>query len=254
MGKIIAITNQKGGVGKTTTTVNLAYNLATDFKLKVLLIDLDPQGNATSGLGVARESVKNIGDVLTGRAKLKDSISASLSENLFIASTDRRLADSEVMLAQVEDRLAKLKQALASVSSDYDLVIIDCPPSLGILTVNALNAANYVLMPVQAEYYALEGLSQLLETMQKVKKSLNPDLEILGVLMTMVDKRNSLSDAVSSEVAKHFPKSMFKIQIPRNVRLAEAPSHGKPISIYDKWSRGSRAYKKLAKEVHERLF
>ena len=253
MGKIIAVTNQKGGVGKTTTTVNLAYNLATDFKLKVLLIDLDPQGNATSGLGVARESVKNIGDVLTENAKLKDSISASLSENLFIASTDRRLADSEVMLAQVDDRLAKLKQALGSVSSDYDVIIIDCPPSLGILTVNALNAADYVLMPVQAEYYALEGLSQLLETMQKVKKSLNPDLEILGVLMTMVDKRNSLSEAVCAEVEKHFPKSMFEVRIPRNVKLAEAPSHGKPVAVYDKWSKGSRSYKKLAKEVYERI-
>ena len=253
MGKIIAVTNQKGGVGKTTTTVNLAYNLATDFKLKVLLIDLDPQGNATSGLGVARESVKNIGDVLTGNAKLKDSISASLSENLFIASTDRRLADSEVMLAQVDDRLAKLKQALGSVSGDYDAIIIDCPPSLGILTVNALNAADYVLMPVQAEYYALEGLSQLLETMQKVKKSLNPDLEILGVLMTMVDKRNSLSEAVCAEVEKHFPKSMFEVRIPRNVKLAEAPSHGKPVAVYDKWSKGSRSYKKLAKEVYERI-
>jgi chromosome partitioning protein len=254
MAKIVAVTNQKGGVGKTTTTVNLAYNLASEFKLRVLLVDLDPQGNATSGLGIAKESVKNIGDVLTGAAKLKDAISPTMNANLFLASTDRRLADSEVILAQAQDRLTKLKGALSSVNNDYDVILIDCPPSLGILTVNALDAATHVILPVQAEYYALEGLSQLLETMQKVKKSLNPNLEILGVLMTMVDKRNSLSDAVSAEVVKHFPKSMFKIQIPRNVRLAEAPSHGKPISIYDKWSKGARAYKKLAKEVYDRLF
>jgi chromosome partitioning protein len=254
MAKIVAVTNQKGGVGKTTTTVNLAYNLAKDQNLRVLLVDLDPQGNATSGLGIARESVKNIGDVLTGSVKLDEAISPTINPKLFIASTDRRLADSEVVLAQDQDRLNKLKEALSLVNNNYDVVLIDCPPSLGILTVNALNAATHVLMPVQAEYYALEGLSQLLETMQKVKKSLNPNLEILGVLMTMVDKRNSLSDAVSAEVAKHFPKSMFSVQIPRNVRLAEAPSHGKPISIYDKWSKGSRAYKKLSKEVYERLF
>lgn len=253
MGKIIAVTNQKGGVGKTTTTVNLAYNLATDFKLRVLLIDLDPQGNATSGLGLAKESIKNIGDVLTGSTKLKDAISATLSERLFIASTDRRLADSEVLLARNEDRLSKLKDALSSVINDYDIILIDCPPSLGILTVNALSASDYVLMPVQAEYYALEGLSQLLETMQKVKKSLNPDLEILGVLMTMVDRRNSLSEAVCGEVHKHFPKSIFEVKIPRNVKLAEAPSHGKPVSVYDKWSKGARSYKKLAKEVYERI-
>lgn len=253
MAKVIAVTNQKGGVGKTTTTVNLAYNLAEEHKLRVLLIDLDPQGNATSGLGIPKESVKNIGDVLTSQVKLNDAISPTVNERLFIASTDRRLADSEVGLAVDENRLNKLKQAISSVSSDYDVILIDCPPSLGILTVNALNASSHVLMPVQAEYYALEGLSQLLETMQRVRKSLNPNLEILGVLMTMIDKRNSLSDAVSGEVAKHFPKSMFKVQIPRNVRLAEAPSHGKPISIYDKWSKGSRAYKKLAKEVYERI-
>jgi chromosome partitioning protein len=187
------------------------------------------------------------------QSELKDAISATLTDKLFIASTDRRLADSEVLLARDENRLAKLKKSINLVANDYDVVLIDCPPSLGILTVNALNAANYVLMPVQAEYYALEGLSQLLETMQKVKKSLNPELEIIGVLMTMVDRRNSLSEAVCREVQKHFPKSMFDVKIPRNVRLAEAPSHGKPIAVYDKWSKGSRSYKKLAKEVYERI-
>ena len=251
--KIISIITEKGGVGKTTTTVNLAYNLATDFKLKVLLVDLDPQGNASSGVGIPKEATKNIGDVLTGSVKLNDVISPTMSGNLFIASTDRRLADSEVALAQDADRLNKLKATLSAASNDYEVIMIDCPPSLGILTVNALNAADYVLMPVQAEYYALEGLSQLLDTMQKVKKSLNTNLEILGVLMTMVDKRNSLSEAVCAEVEKHFPKSMFEVRIPRNVKLAEAPSHGKPVAVYDKWSKGSRSYKKLAKEVYERI-
>lgn len=248
---IIAVLNQKGGVGKTTTTINLAAYLGKQ-KRTVLVVDADPQGNATSGLGIEKsELVTTLCDVLVSHAKLTQVVRETNVENVFLAPTDARLASAELELADDKSREAKLKEALENLG--YDYVLIDCPPALGLLTINALTAADLVLIPVQSEYYALEGLSQLLQVMQQVKGSYNPDLELLGVVMTMFDKRTSLAEQVYGEVEKHFGDKLFKTIIPRNVRLAEAPSHGTPISEYDKWSKGARAYKNLAKEVDRRV-
>lgn len=251
MGKIIAVLNQKGGVGKTTTAINVASYIAKS-KRQVLLVDLDPQGNATSGLGVDKQKVKASSyDVLLGRAKLKDAILSSKNAGLQLLPTNANLAGAEVELVGAKDRENKLKVALADVGDK--IVLIDCPPSLGLLTINSLVAADAVLIPVQAEYYALEGLGQLMSVIQRVRETLNPKLEILGVVVTMFDARTSLSDQVNKELHKYFGPKVFKTVIPRNVRLAEAPSFGKPISEHDKWSRGARAYKALSKEIIDRL-
>lgn len=249
MSHVIAVTNQKGGVGKTTTTINVAYNLAKAGK-KTLLIDLDPQGNATSGLSVSKQG-PTTRDVLSGTAVLGDVIQKTAYKNLDVLPTDAQLATLETEIASAKDRAIRLKKVLAQC--DYDVILIDCPPSLGLLTVNALTAANSVIIPVQTEYYALEGLGQLLETMKLVRKALNPKLAILGVVMTMHNNRTTLSVQVEEQLQANFKDRLFQTAVPRNIRVAEAPSHGKPVGEYDKWSKGARAYKALTKEVMERL-
>ncbi len=250
MGHIIAVLNQKGGVGKTTTVINLAAYLQKLNK-SVLVVDIDPQGNATSGLGVDKKSINSsTRDIILGLNRLEHSI-LQVKNGLHLVPTGQNLAALEVELVALQDREYKLRRALAS--SKYDYVLIDCPPALSLLTINALAASDSVLIPVQTEYYALEGLSQLLEVFQLVRSGLNPDLELLGVLLTMYDSRTSLSEQVKNEVINYFGAKVFDTVIPRNVRLAEAPSHGKPISDYDKWSKGARAYKQLAKEVNQRV-
>ncbi len=247
MAHTIAILNQKGGVGKTTTAINLAAYLAKAGK-SVLIVDFDPQGNATSGLGVDKMQLDaTVYDVLFQNAKTSSVIKETNLPNVFILPANPNLAAAEVELASLDSRESQLKQALQATT--YDFILIDCPPALGLLTVNALTAANYVLIPVQAEYYALEGLSQLLSVIQRIRQGSNPELELLGVVLTMYDSRTSLSDQVKAEVAKHFGDKVFSTVVPRNVRLAEAPSYGKSILEHDKWSKGARAYKQLAKEV-----
>ncbi len=250
MAKIISIINQKGGVGKTTTAVNLSALMA-DMGQRVLLIDLDPQGNATSGLGMAVED-KSAYEVLMGRIQMKDLVEKTDFKNLSIAGSDIRLADAELQLVNVDKREYRLNTALAAVQKDFDFVIIDCPPSLSLLTVNALCASDSVIIPIQCEYYALEGVASLVQTIQKVKKTLNPRLEIEGVLLTMLDGRTNLGLQVVDEVKKHFKKQVYGTVIPRTVRLGEAPSHGEPIHIYDKRSTGTTAYATLAQEVLQR--
>jgi chromosome partitioning protein len=248
--KTIAVVNQKGGVGKTTTAINVAAQLA-DAKTSVLLVDLDPQGNATSGLGLPKEqSTKTTYDVMCGGMPLAGAVQETHVAQLFVLPANADLAGAEVELVGRQRREFALAEALADAT--YDYIIIDCPPSLGLLTINALTAARSVFIPVQAEYYALEGLSQLLNTIQAVRGSTNPSLELLGIVLTMFDKRNSLSEQVQSEVKNYFGDKLFASVIPRNVRLAEAPSYGKTIYEHDKWSKGARAYKSLAKEVRDR--
>lgn len=250
---VIAVTNQKGGVGKTTSAINIAYYLAKAGHL-TLLIDFDPQGNATSGLGIDKQKLEaTMADVVVGTKKLSEVILTTEFKNLSVAPTEPTLANTEVELAQAEHKFSRLKYAIQSLPLQYEFVIIDCPPSLSLLTVNALIASRYVLLPVQAEFYALEGLGQLLETMKLVRKSLNPTLDLVGVLPTMVDSRTSLSTQVLAEISKHFPAKVFTATIPRNVRLAEAPSHGVPIGVYDRFSKGARAYKAVTKEVIDRV-
>jgi chromosome partitioning protein len=250
MGKIVAVLNQKGGVGKTTSTINIAAFLAKA-KKTVLIIDLDPQGNATSGLGLEKNNLDaTISEVLLGSATLDRAIK-ELNNGVAIVPANANLAGTELALVEKANREHCLKSALGNVV--YDYVLIDCPPALGVLTINALTAADHVLIPVQAEYYALEGLSQLLGVIQMVRGGLNPSLELLGVVVTMYDGRTSLSDSVYSELKKHFAGKVFETVVPRNVRLAEAPSYGKTIADHDKWSKGARAYKNIAKEFERRL-
>ncbi len=246
---IIAVLNQKGGVGKTTTSLNLGAYLAKSGH-RVLIVDADPQGNSSSGLGLNKQALKlTLYDVLFSRADLS-STTLKINSKLFLLPSNADLAGAEVELVGQPNRELMLRAALAA--ADYDYVLIDCPPSLGLLTVNALAAANSVLIPVQAEYYALEGLSQLLNVIQQVRQALNPGLDILGVLITLYDSRNSLAGQVRGELHNHFGPKLFETVVPRNVRLAEAPSFGKTISEHDKWSKGARAYKSLAKEVEKR--
>ena len=251
MARIIAIANQKGGVGKTTTAVNLAAALARTPK-RVLLADLDPQGNATMGSGIdKRELGASVTDVLLGEAQPAEAI-VRCADGYDLLPGNIDLTAAEIQLMDAEGREAKLKAALEAVRGNYDFIIIDCPPSLSLLTLNALNAADSVLVPMQCEYYALEGLSALLDTIDALKGRLNPDLEIEGVLRTMFDVRNNLANGVSAELTNHFGDLVFRTIVPRNVRLAEAPSHGQSILGYDRASRGSVAYLGLAGEVLRR--
>ncbi len=252
MAKVICITNQKGGVGKTTTSVNLAYFLAKD-KKRVLLVDLDPQGNATSGLGVDKDGLEeSMTEVMLGITEFAKVIQETNFKNFDLAPTTPQLANAEVEMAGMKQKFGMLKRGIESVKDNYDFVIIDSPPSLSLLTVNGMIAADYLILPVQTEFYALEGVAQLLESMTMVKKAMNPRLKLLGVLATMYDKRTSLSAEVLAEVKKYFKEKVFKATIPRNVRVAEAPSHGVPVGAYDKFSKGAKAYKDFAREVEER--
>lgn len=249
--KIIAVTNQKGGVGKTTTAINVAAGLASK-NCNVLLIDLDPQGNATSGLGVPKlENQITTYDILCKDAPIDQAIQQTHVAQLYVIAANNDLAAAELDLAQMPQREFRLQQLL--LNNTFDYIIIDCPPSLGMLTINALTAASHVLIPVQAEYYALEGLSQLLSTVQAVRASTNPSIDLLGIAVTMFDKRNSLSEQVQKELQEYFGDKLFKTEVPRNVRLAEAPSYGRTIYDHDRWSKGSRAYKGLVKEIIERM-
>lgn len=249
MGYVIALANQKGGVGKTTTSVNLGACLA-DLGKKVLLIDLDPQGNATSGLGIDKKSIQqSVYDVLINDVDLKDIIMPSSHQGMDIAPTTIALSGAEVELTSLMARETRLKDAFGTVKDEYDYILIDCPPSLGLLTINAFTACDSILIPVQSEYYALEGLSQLLNTIKLVRKHFNPDLKIGGVLLTMFDKRTNLGQQVNAEVKKFFGSQVYQTIIPRNVRLSEAPSHGEAIVDYDKRSTGAQVYQQLAKEV-----
>lgn len=248
MGKIIAIANQKGGVGKTTTAVNLSAAIAQAGK-KVLMADLDPQGNTTSGLGRTVNECTSIYDALMGRAQLKNCIQQTEIKKLHLIGSDIRLAGAEVELVSVKEREFYLKKLLGAVRDDYDFIFVDCPPSLSLLTLNALAAADSVLVPIQCEYYALEGVTALMNTINRVKHTFNPRLEIEGILLTMLDGRTNLGIQVVDQVKKHFRKDVFATMIPRNVRLGEAPSHGEPICLYDPKSSGAIAYEALAKEV-----
>lgn len=249
MGSVIALANQKGGVGKTTTSVNLGACLADDHQ-KVLLIDLDPQGNATSGLGIQKRAIKkSVYDVLINDVPLTDVILPSSHPGLDIAPTTIALSGAEVELTNLMARETRLKDAFGDVREKYDFILIDCPPSLGLLTINAFTAADSVLIPVQSEYYALEGLSQLLNTIKLVRKHFNPTMGIEGVLLTMYDRRTNLGQQVNAEVQKFFGDKVYQTIIPRNVRLSEAPSHGLAIVDYDQRSTGAHVYRQLAKEV-----
>lgn len=252
MGRVICIANQKGGVGKTTTSVNLSTSLALQ-KQRVLLIDLDPQGSASSGLGI-----RDIGDapttydVIIGERTLREAAVETQVAGLQLVPAHRDLVGAEVELVSALAREFRLAEALKPARDDFDLIIIDCPPSLGLLTVNGLTAADVVLIPLQCEYYALEGLSALLETVELIRERLNPALRVGGIVLTMFDTRNSLSHQVADEVRRHFPELVYTTLIPRNVRLSESPSHGIPVALYDPASKGSQAYMDLAREVVER--
>lgn len=251
MASVVAITNQKGGVGKTTTAVNLAACLAVA-EQRVLLIDIDPQGNATSGVGHApRESRAGTYDVMLGRTPVRDAIRATDLPYLKILPSSADLAAVEIEFVDLEDRATRLKSAIAEVLSDYEFILIDCPPSLGLLTLNALAASSSVLVPMQCEYYALEGISHLVNTIERVKSALNPNLYVHGVLLTMYDPRSNLALQVATELRAHF--HVYDTIIPRNIRLAEAPSHGKPVILYDAGSKGSQGYLSLAREILDRL-
>lgn len=249
MGRIIAIANQKGGVGKTTTAINLSACLS-EIGQKVLTIDIDPQGNTTSGLGVDKNAVdQSVYDLMLGECEIQDVIVETEIENQSLIPSNVNLAGAEIELIGIEEKEYILKKEVEKVVDNYDFVIIDCPPSLNMLTVNALTTANTVLVPIQCEYYALEGLSQLIRTIELVQQRLNPDLEIEGVVFTMYDARTNLSLQVVEDVKNHLHQNIYKTIIPRNVRLAEAPSHGLPINLYDSRSAGAESYRLLAQEV-----
>ena len=247
MGKVISVANQKGGVGKTTTTVNLGTILAKKGK-KVLLIDADPQGNATSGLGVEKEVEFSTYDILVNETEIKDAIQDTIIKNLKVCPSNINLAGAEVELVSMMSREQRLKEKLDMVKDKFDYILIDCPPSLGLITLNSFTASDSVLIPVQCEYYALEGLGQLLNTINLVKKHLNKEIKIEGALLTMYDMRTNLSNQVVKEVKKYFGDKVYKTVIPRNVRLSEAPSYGMPITEYDPRSKGAKSYIKFAKE------
>lgn len=249
MGKIIAIANQKGGVGKTTTAINVSACLGLRGK-KVLIIDSDPQGNTSSGLGInAKEAELTIYDCLVNETPIEEVMVETEYKNLFLCPGNINLAGAELELVDVENREYRLKSALSKIKDQFDFIFIDCPPSLGLITLNALGAADSVMIPIQCEYYALEGLAQLTHTVKMVKQGLNPDLKIEGILLTMFDSRTNLSVQVANEVKKYFGATVYKTMIPRNVRLSEAPSYGMPVIAFDKNSKGAECYKKLANEM-----
>lgn len=248
MGKVIAVANQKGGVGKSTTVVNLSAYLGSVGK-KVLCIDMDAQGNTTSGFGIKKKStVHTVYDVLMGQCRIQDAIIRTAFDNVSVISSTADLAGGEIELVELDNRANRLKMQVLTCKLDYDYVFIDCPPSLSLLTLNGLCASDTVLIPLQCEFYSLEGLSQLVETIRLVRQRYNPTIDIEGILFTMFDGRLNLTNQVVGEVKKHFPKKMFKTVIPRNVRLSEAPSFGKPVMYYDRTSRGAEAYEELGKE------
>jgi len=247
LGKIISIANQKGGVGKTTTSVSLSAILAKKGK-KILMIDMDPQGNGTSGLGIDKNVKFSVYDVIIDDVEIENTIKKTEIENLDVCPSNINLAGAEVELVDMEEREQRLKSKLDKIKEKYDYIIIDCPPSLGLVTLNAFTASDSVLIPVQCEYYALEGLGQLINTINLVKKHLNKSLYIEGALLTMYDARTNLSNQVVKEVKRYFEDKVYKVVIPRNVKLSEAPSYGMPITLYDKRSKGAKCYEKLAKE------
>ena len=252
MGKIIAFANQKGGVGKTTTCVNVATYMAMMGK-KILILDLDPQGNATSGVGIRKtKELKTIYDLIDGESNFDEVIKPTIVENLYIIPSTVDLAGVEVELVQIPQREKVIKNLLNEIRDVYDFILIDCPPSLGLITVNALTASDSVIIPIQCEFYALEGLTQLMNTIKLIKFHLNPDIDIEGAVMTMKDKRYNLTNQVSSEIIKFFSKKVYVTTIPRNIRLAEAPSHGLPVALYDSGSKGAEAYLSLAEEILKR--
>lgn len=252
MAKIIAVANQKGGVGKSTTVVNLAASVGTRGK-KVLCIDMDPQGNTTSGFGVKKKSVDvTVYDILIGQRKIEDGIIETAFRGVSLISSTSSLAGADIELVNLDNRSNRLKMQLLTIKNSYDYIFIDCPPSLSLLTVNALCAADSVLIPLQCEYYSLEGLSQLVESIKMVRKHYNPNIDIDGIVFTMFDSRLNLTNQVVGEVQKHFPQKVYRTVIPRNVKLSEAPSYGKPVIYYDKLSRGAEAYEKLCEEMLKR--
>lgn len=252
MGRIIAVANQKGGVGKTTTTINLSACLAEQGQ-KILVIDVDPQGNTTSGLGIDKNNTENtVYELMLGEASIDDCIYKSVMDDLDVIPSNVNLAGAEIDLIDIDDREYILKKIVNSLKEKYDFILLDCPPSLSMLTVNAMTAANTVLVPIQCEYYALEGLSQLIRTINLVKQKLNPELEIEGVVFTMYDARTNLSLQVVENVKANLKQTVYKTIIPRNIRLAEAPSHGLPINLYDSKSAGAESYRLLAEEVIHR--
>ncbi|MBE7075459.1 MAG: ParA family protein [Clostridiales bacterium] len=252
MGKIIAFANQKGGVGKTTTCINVATYMALMGK-RVLILDIDPQGNATSAVGIAKtKDLKTVYDLIGGESAYDEVIKSTIIDNLYIIPSTVDLAGAEVELIQIPQREKVIKRILDEIKESYDFILIDCPPSLALITVNALTAADSVLIPIQCEFFALEGLTQLMNTIKLIRYHLNPELDIEGVVMTMKDKRYNLTNQVSNEIIKFFNKKVYLTTIPRNIRLAEAPSHGLPVALYDANSKGAEAYLSLAEEIMKR--